>query len=67
MVDGLVEIVETISLSMCGISTILWMSIGTFSRSGRGEVLAHRLIATLCITSAVLLTVFNFLGGELWG
>ena len=67
MVDGLVEIVETISLSMCGISTILWMSIGTFSRSDRGEVLAQRVIATLCITSAVLLTVFNFLGGELWG
>ena len=67
MVGGLVEIVETISLSMCGISTILWMSIGTFSRSDRGEVLAQRLIATLCITSALLLTIFDFIGGELWG
>ena len=67
MVDGLVEIVETISLSMCGISTILWMSIGTFSRSGRGEVLAQRLIATLCVVSAFLLVVLNFMGGELWG
>ena len=67
MVGGLVEIVETISLSMCGISTLLWMSIGTFSRSDRGEVLAQRLIATFCITSALLLTLFDFLGGELWG
>tara|TARA_Y100000746_G_scaffold207081_1_gene195189 strand:- start:130 stop:468 length:339 start_codon:yes stop_codon:yes gene_type:complete len=67
MAGGLVEIVETISLSMCGLSVVLWMSIGTFSRSDRGEVLAQRAIATLCIIAALLLTLFDLLGGELWG
>ena len=67
MAGGLVEIVETISLSMCGISVVLWMSIGTFSRSDSGEVLAQRAIATLCVSAALLLTLFDLLGGELWG
>tara|TARA_B100000575_G_scaffold48510_3_gene35454 strand:- start:23273 stop:23611 length:339 start_codon:yes stop_codon:yes gene_type:complete len=65
--SGLVEAIEAISLSMCGLAVILWMSIGTFSRSTRGEVFAQRTIATLCVTAALLLTVFNFMGGELWG
>lgn len=67
MAGGLVEIVETISLSMCGISVVLWMSIGTFSRSDSGEVLAQRAIAILCVSAALLLTLFHLLGGELWG
>ena len=67
MTELFVGIVETISLTMCGLSIILWMSIGTFSRSIRGEVFAQRSIALLCITAALLLVVFNFMGGELWG
>mgnify|MGYP005742130681 FL=1 len=67
MAEVLVGIVETISLTMCGLSVILWMSIGTFSRSVRGEVFAQRAIASLCVIAALLLVVFNFMGGELWG
>lgn len=67
MTEVFVGIVETISLTMCGLSVILWMSIGTFSRSVRGEIFAQRTIALLCIIAALLLVVFNFMGGELWG
>ncbi|MAU29947.1 MAG: hypothetical protein CMA26_02405 [Euryarchaeota archaeon] len=67
MTDELVEIIETISLSMCGLAVILWMSIGTFSRSDRGEVFAQKTIAILCVAAALLLIVFNFMSGELWG
>tara|TARA_B100000676_G_scaffold97326_1_gene97327 strand:+ start:128 stop:520 length:393 start_codon:yes stop_codon:yes gene_type:complete len=67
MAEVFVGIVETISLTMCGLSVILWMSIGTFSRSVRGEIFAQRAIASLCVIAALLLVVFNFMGGELWG
>mgnify|MGYP001310306497 CR=1 FL=1 len=67
MTSGLVGIVESLSVGMCGIAVILWMSIGTFSRTMRGEIFAQRTIATLCIISAFLLVALNFMGGELWG
>ncbi|MCH1591540.1 MAG: hypothetical protein L7R66_00960, partial [Candidatus Thalassarchaeaceae archaeon] len=67
VVSELVDFVETLSLGMCGVAVILWMSIGTFSRTLGGEVFAQRAIATLCIISAVMLIILNFLGRELWG
>ena len=67
MNSGLVDLIESLSLGMCGVAVILWMSIGTFSRSMKGEVFAQRTIATLCVVSAFLLVVLNFMGGELWG
>lgn len=67
MNSGLVDLIESLSLGMCGVAVILWMSIGTFSRSMKGEIFAQRTIATLCVVSAFLLVVLNFMGGELWG
>tara|TARA_B100000575_G_C22618814_1_gene384333 strand:+ start:107 stop:445 length:339 start_codon:yes stop_codon:yes gene_type:complete len=67
MNSGLVDTLESLSVGMCGISVILWMSIGTFSRSMKGEIFAQRTIATLCVVSAFLLVALNFMGGELWG
>ncbi|MBP50829.1 MAG: hypothetical protein QGI73_03635 [Candidatus Thalassarchaeaceae archaeon] len=67
MALGVVGILETASVSFCGVATLLWMSIGTFARSERGEVAAQRAIATLCITSAIMLILLNSMGGELWG
>ena len=62
-----VGVLETGSVSLCGIAVILWMSIGTFSRSETGELLAQRAIALICIVSAVLLFVLHYMDGELWG
>ena len=62
-----VNLLETGSVSLCGIAVILWMSIGTFSRSEASELLAQRAIALACLTSAVLLIALHYMGGELWG
>ncbi|RAH16924.1 MAG: hypothetical protein CMB58_002650 [Methanobacteriota archaeon] len=67
MTTELVDTLETLSISFCGVATLLWMSIGTFARTGKGEVLAQRTIASLCVTSAIMLIVLNSMGGELWG
>ena len=63
----MVNLLETGSVSLCGIAVILWMSIGTFSRSEAGELLAQRIIAMFCLVSAVLLIALHYMGGELWG
>ena len=67
MALGVVGLLEAASVSFCGVATLLWMSIGTFARSERGEVVAQRAIAGLCITSAIMLILLNSMGGELWG
>ena len=48
-------------------AVLLWMSIGSFSRTEARELLAQRVIAALCVTSAVLLFALHQMGGELWG
>jgi len=49
------------------LAVLLWMSIGSFSRIEARELLAQRVIAALCVTSAVLLFALHQMGGELWG
>tara|TARA_A100001037_G_scaffold64121_2_gene56188 strand:+ start:7073 stop:7426 length:354 start_codon:yes stop_codon:yes gene_type:complete len=67
VVVEIVGLLETGSVSLCGIAVILWMSIGTFSRSEAGELLAQRIIALICLFSALLLFILHYMGGELWG
>ena len=67
VVVEIVGLLETGSVSLCGIAVILWMSIGTFSRSEAGELLAQRTIALICLFSALLLFILHYMGGELWG
>ena len=67
MAMELVSILEAASISMCGIATILWMAIGTLARFERGEVLTQKIVAALCIISAIMLFILHYLGGELWG
>ena len=62
-----VGLAETVSVGLCSVAVLLWMSIGTFSRTEAGEVLAQRVIAALCIVSAALLFSLHYMGGELWG
>ena len=61
------ELLESGSLGLCGLATILWMSIGSLSRTRRREILAQRLIASMCLISAVMLFALHNSGGELWG
>jgi len=63
----ILEIIETSSFFLCSISIFLWMSIGSLSRTTRSEVFAQRIIALMCITSALLLFSLHYLGGEIWG
>ena len=62
-----VALAETGSVGLCSVAVLLWMSIGTFSRTESGEMLAQRVIAALCLVSAVLLFGLHHMGGELWG
>ena len=64
---GYLEALETFALSLCGIATILWMSIGTLSRTTENEILTQRVIAALCFSSAFLLFAVHYSGGVLWG
>ena len=62
-----VALAEPASVGLCSVAVLLWMSIGTFSRTESGEMLAQRVIAALCLVSAVLLFGLHYMGGELWG
>lgn len=61
------QMAETASLGMCGLAVFLWMSIGSLSRTQESEVLAQRVIAGICLTSAALLFLLHYSGGEIWG
>ena len=61
------ELAESASFAMCSIAVFLWMSIGSLSRSTMSEVIAQRVIAIICISSAILLFIIHYSGGEIWG
>ena len=63
----LLATLETASITLCGIAMLLWMSIGTFTRAEWGEAFAQKTIFVLCVTSAFLLVLLHYLGGEMWG
>ena len=62
----MLELLENISLTLCGAALFLWISIGTLARSRNGEIITQRVIMSLCWTSAVMLFILHYLGGELW-
>ena len=59
----LISILETAALTMCGVATILWMAIGTLARFEKGEIMTQKIVATLCIISAIMLFLLHYLGG----
>ena len=61
----LISILETAAITMCGVATILWMAIGTLARFEKGEIMTQKIVATLCIISAIMLFLLHYLGGEL--
>ena len=64
---GYLEIIEAASLVLCSLATFLWMAIGSLSKTTESEILAQRIIAVICLTSAVLLFSLHYSGGEIWG
>jgi hypothetical protein len=66
-VVGYLEFIEAASLVLCSLATFLWMAIGSLSRTTEGEILAQRVIATICLASAALLFSLHYSGGEIWG
>lgn len=63
----LIYVLETASITLCGFATILWMAIGTLARFENGEILTQKVVAALCISSAIMLFILHYSGGELWG
>jgi hypothetical protein len=61
------ELAETASLSLCGLATLLWMAIGSLSKTTRSEIIAQRMISVICLSSAALLFALHYSGGEIWG
>ena len=64
---GYLEYIEAASLVLCSLATFLWMAIGSLSRTTESEILAQRVIATICLASAALLFSLHYSGGEIWG
>ena len=62
-----VALLETLSISLCGLAAILWMSIGTLARTRASEVNGQRLIMVVCITASMVLFAMHYMGGALWG
>ena len=62
-----VDVLETLSITLCGVASILWMSIGTLARTRAGEINGQRLIMGICIIASILLFVMHSMGGALWG
>ncbi len=64
---GYLEIIEAASLVLCSLATFLWMAIGSLSKTTESEILAQRIIAAICLTSALLLFSLHYSGGDIWG
>ncbi|MBI88418.1 MAG: hypothetical protein CMB67_05280 [Euryarchaeota archaeon] len=62
-----VQILESVALGLCSLAVFLWMAIGSLSRTTESEIMAQRVIAGICITSALLLFIIHYTGGEIWG
>ncbi len=58
---------EAASLGLCSLAVLLWMAIGSLSRTTESEVLAQRVIAGACLASSALLFVLHYSGGVIWG
>jgi len=62
-----IQVLESLALGLCSLAVLLWMAIGSLSRTTESEVMAQRMIAGICFTSAILLFTIHYSGGEIWG
>jgi hypothetical protein len=63
----LVELLEGLSTITCAGSFIIWVSIGTLSKTDRSEKIAQQIMTILCFGAAVSLFALYFAGGSMFG
>ena len=61
------ESVETLSQLLCASTLMLWVLIGTFSRSDESENRAQWAMFFLSLSAMVSLIILDVSGGSLWG
>lgn len=67
MVMAIVGILESISALTCFGSFLIWVSIGTLSRSAKSELFAQKVMTILCFAAAGSLMALYFAGGDIFG
>ena len=63
----LVSALESLSTVTCVGALVIWISIGTLSRTERSEELAQRLMVLLCFVAAGSLFALHYAAGALSG
>lgn len=63
----LVSLLESLSAVTCSGSFLIWMSIGTLSRTEKSEKFAQKIMTILCFGAAISLFGLYFAGGNLFG
>ena len=63
----LVSALESLSTVTCVGALVIWISIGTLSRTERSEELAQRLMVLLCFVAAGSLFALHYADGALFG
>lgn len=63
----LVGLLESLSTLTCGGAFLIWVSIGTLSRTEKGEIIAQKMMTILCFSAAICLFALYFAGGSLFG
>jgi hypothetical protein len=63
----LVGLLESLSALTCSGSFLIWMSIGTLSRTVESEIIAQKIMTILCFGAAISLFGLYFAGGDLFG
>ncbi len=61
------ESVETLSQLLCASTLMLWVLIGTFSRSDESENRAQWAMVVLSLSAMISLIFLDISGGNLWG
>ena len=61
------ESVETLSQLLCASTLMLWVLIGTFSRTDESENRAQWAMFFLSLSAMVSLIILDVSGGSLWG
>ena len=64
---ALVELLEGLSTITCVGSFIIWVSIGSLSKTDRSEKITQQIMTILCFGAAVSLFGLYFAGGTIFG
>ena len=63
----LVGLLESISTITCAGSFIIWVSIGTLSKTERSEKITQQIMTILCFAAAISLFALYYAGGSIFG